>query len=149
MNLLENIFYLLIVFPLIYELTVLCETQSVINYKKRKKERENQQKEQLLTTNSHGTSTISVEKKSSAFIDLLFNLFSLGYAIWTILGLFTSEWVLFLIILLLAVTIPSSWRYNKTLLKIDALLSFIILLFAVINHMHLHYRINPFDLINP
>jgi hypothetical protein len=63
------------------------------------------------------------------------------YFVWAIVGLFTFNWVAFLVLLGLSL-IPKKYVAIRFL---DALLSLLVLLFIVINHYHL--KINLLDLI--
>lgn len=62
---------------------------------------------------------------------------SLFYLFWALVGLFTSQWYLFLLIMLLSQIqrIFKNYLYNI----IDSLLTISVLLFIVINKYHLHY----------
>lgn len=74
---------------------------------------------------------------------IIFWIFTLGYAIWTIAGaLWSSQWLLFILIIVLSL-IPNK-RLNIIQLKIDALLSLIILIFANINAFILHINLLDF-----
>lgn len=69
--------------------------------------------------------------------DVVFSFFNLGYFIWTILGLFTNQWLFFLLLLVLGIVSATFMKRFKidsnlsTILihrRIDAILSIIILL---------------------
>ena len=61
----------------------------------------------------------------------------LGYFLWAIVGLFSSQWILFLVLIVLSI-IPTK---HIVLRWIDSLLSLLILLFILINKFHLHIDI--------
>lgn len=65
------------------------------------------------------------------------------YCLWTMVGLFTSQWLLFLVIIGLSL-IPK--KDIKLFIFIDAVLSLFLLLFIVINKFHLHYSMT--DIVN-
>ena len=56
------------------------------------------------------------------------------YALWTLIGLFTAQWVLFAALLFLSI-IPKPHPFIRCL---DGLISAAILVFAVVNQYHLH-----------
>lgn len=69
--------------------------------------------------------------------DVVFSFFNLGYFVWTILGLFTNQWMFFLLLLVLGIVsatfmkrfkIDSNLSTILTHRRIDAILSIIILL---------------------
>jgi hypothetical protein len=69
--------------------------------------------------------------------DVVFSFFNLGYFVWTILGLFTNQWMFFLLLLVLGIVsatfmkrfkIDSNLSNILTHRRIDAILSIIILL---------------------
>jgi hypothetical protein len=65
------------------------------------------------------------------------------YVLWVALGLFTSQWLLFGLFLILSL-IPKKGVY--VLCMMDTIISIALLLFIVINRFHLHYTAT--DLLN-
>jgi hypothetical protein len=57
------------------------------------------------------------------------------YFIWSFVGIFTSQWVLFLLLILLGF-IPL--KRFKAWMKIDAAISIAILMLIILNKYHLH-----------
>lgn len=62
------------------------------------------------------------------------------YSIWAFIGLFSSQWPMFVLLFLL-VLIPKKFVWW---VKVDALISFLILLFILINKYHLHIDLMAF-----
>jgi len=62
-----------------------------------------------------------------------------GYCLWTIIGLFSSQWICFLVIILLSL-IPK--KQSVVLRWIDALVTVVILLFIILNAYHLHLNLH-------
>ncbi len=67
--------------------------------------------------------------------DTLFQFLEIGYLIWNLIGLFTSQWLLFLILLLMGVFIRKGLKW---ITWIDAFISFLIILFIILNRYHFH-----------
>lgn len=74
--------------------------------------------------------------------DVVFSFFNLGYFIWTILGLFTNQWLSFLLLLVLGLvsaTLMKRFKIDSNLStilthrRIDAVLSIVILLYIWLN----------------
>lgn len=111
-----HIFYFLGIFALLYEMVVFTDTKRIY----------------ALSKNIKGSKHENLTKNQKAFTTLIFL-----YAIWTITGLFSSQWLLFICILFLSL-IPGK---NVILLKIDAAISFCIVLFITLNKYHLHINL--------
>jgi len=60
---------------------------------------------------------------------------SLIYMLLTLIGLFTFQWYAFVVILLFSAIPKRTWWW----IRIDALISALIILFIVINKFHFHY----------
>ncbi len=74
--------------------------------------------------------------KNGGFLIKL-SLFNMFYFIYVFVGIFSSQWLLFLAILLLSL-IP---KKTVAVRRIDSVLTIIILLFILINKYHLHINI--------
>jgi len=61
--------------------------------------------------------------------------YMLGYLIWSIIGLFTSQWILFLILIGLGL-LP---KKSPILTFINCLISLCLLVFIILNVYHLHF----------
>lgn len=57
---------------------------------------------------------------------------TVGYTVWACLGLFTSQWVFFIVLFILAFIPKRNWVIRW----VDSVFSFIILVFAVLNAYH-------------
>lgn len=64
----------------------------------------------------------------------MFTLFMGMYVVWAITGLFSSQWFLFLVLLLISF-IPKKFIFMRLL---DACISFGLLLFIILNRFHFH-----------
>lgn len=71
--------------------------------------------------------------------EYIFEYINLFYIIWIIIGLISNEYIIFIIILLCSF-IP---RVSHRLIKLDALITIILLSFILVNHFVLHIKI-PF-----
>jgi len=117
-----NIFYLLIVFPLAWEFTVLFNLNGDAL----------KAKELTKVLNEKEIDPNKVSQKAAVFIILQF-----CYILWTALGMFTFQWPWFLFLIGLGYIVPK----NKAF-KIDAILSILLLIFLAVNHF-----IYKFDII--
>lgn len=70
-------------------------------------------------------------------IEALFVAMQLLYGCWAAVGLFTSQWLIFLLIFVLS-AISYKMKENKIWSMTDALLTSALILFAIINTFHLH-----------
>ena len=104
----DYLFYFFAIFAIMWEMTVFKDTQKVTDYMLRFKQKKTEQLD--------GT-------------DWSFTVLMTGYTCWILLGLFTSQWILFL--LMLAIALFPSQRFK--VLKLDALLSLIVLFFIILN----------------
>ena len=83
----------------------------------------------------------------------LFNIFQFLYMVWVLVGLFTTYWVVFLFFLIFSYSTSLLMKKTYTdfdqqvmIRGVDAVISFLILLFIVINKYHLH--IPSSDILN-
>lgn len=108
-----HIFYILALFPIMWEIIVSSSPRKVSNFVKEFK-------------------GLSMDESTSEQKTLAN--FMLVYLIWNIIGLFTGQWMLFIIILGLGI-IPKN---NVFLTFINGFVSLCILVFMLINQYHLH-----------
>lgn len=76
------------------------------------------------------------QKQASVFIFL--------YLFWSFFGLFTQQWFLFLILILISL-IPKKWNWYRV---IDSVITIVIIIFALINEFHLHIDLWNFIQLN-
>ena len=74
------------------------------------------------------------EKHVMSSTENLFTWLMFCYVVWAIVGLFTSQWFLFILLLLISF-IPKKMIFIRLL---DACISFALLLFIVLNRFHFH-----------
>jgi hypothetical protein len=108
------LFYFAALAAIVYELTALFNTDKVFAYK-----------ETLKAKNADALN----EREIFVSISMLL------YFIWSFVGIFTSQWVLFLLLILLGF-IPL--KRFKAWMKIDAAISIAILMLIILNKYHLH-----------
>ena len=113
----KHLFYIVSLLPLIYEVIVITRPKKIFQF--------TQQLKVIGSWNNY-----SSQQKA-------FTLFSLFYWIWVIIGLFSSEWIAFLALLILALI----HKRNSTMLWFDGIISLVILLFTVVNVYYLHINI--------
>jgi len=114
----KDVFYMLAVFPILWELFALVYAKQV-----------------------HQFATTFIQKMKEGHYpsqrEAAFSLYQVGYAIWCIVGLFSSQGLLFL-----AIFILSMINKKKVLvLRVDAILSLVILQFILINEYHLNINL--------
>jgi hypothetical protein len=121
-------FYFLIVIPIFYELCVLSESEKYTLFLDRLKNH----KENIL-------------KDSDLFSKvLLIGCVNIFYFVYLVVGLFTSQWILFLFLFVLSLfgfyfskvkslSVCMWWH------RVDSFLSVCILFFIIINKFHFHY----------
>lgn len=112
-----HIFYFLLTIPLLYELYIMNNPRKFNNFKTNFINRDKSKK---LTDNQ-----------------ALFVLVTLTYLLLTLLGLFSFQWILFLVILLMSL-MPKKY---SIIICLDAFITVTILLFIIINKYHLHINI--------
>lgn len=113
----KELFYLLTIVAITYELFVFRAPARVHNFEKR-----------IKMNTGKGNKPL---KYQTAFAIL-----TICYSLWTFVGLFTSQWPLFLLMFIFAIVIPKN--LHTVFRQIDALLTAIVLFFIVINVYHLH-----------
>lgn len=116
----KHLFYFLSIIPLILEYVVLQDTKEYLRIrtlmKDKNLDRENVNKNDL-----------------SVFLYISFS--NLFYVAWALVGLFTFQWYVFIILLAMGLIKKGN---NEFWLRLDAIISFIILLFIIVNAYHLH-----------
>ena len=123
-----HVFYILIAFFIFVELIVLFSQKNIHSAVKRFKKL-NKEKKGKLTFDEIGA--------SMAFYQSI----GIIYLIYCFVGLMSSQWVLFLLIILLAF-IPKRWLWWR---YVDSLVTLLILVFILLNKFHFH--IDMFHLI--
>jgi hypothetical protein len=113
----KTFYYFLGIAPIIWELLSIMELHKVhafcMEYKLM-----NKRKEKYVMSSTQHT----------------FTLFMSMYVVWGIAGLFSSQWFLFLLLLLISL-IPKKVIFIRLL---DACISFALLLFIILNRFHFH-----------
>lgn len=108
------IFFSLAIFAIMYELIVVMNTRKVSKF----------------ITNMKHKKGSEYNKKENVFAFLL-----LCYFIWGMVGLITSQWVLFLAKFIIGIITPNKYIVTRW---INAFISFLLLTFMLINKFHLH-----------
>jgi hypothetical protein len=114
-----HIFYFFAIFALFYEFLVLTDTKNASKF----------------LINLENKLELDQEMSST---EKIFSRLMIGYGIWNFVGLFSSQWILFLILLLISIF---SFKKYPFLLFIDALISFGLILFIILNKYHFHINI--------
>jgi hypothetical protein len=109
-----NIFYLFSIVAIIWEIMVVRNPIKISKF--------------IGSYNNKETVVLTKKQKSISFC-------MLGYLIWCILGLFTGQWILFLLLLILGL-FP---KKVIILTFINGLISLFLLVFIVLNVYHLHF----------
>jgi hypothetical protein len=113
----DNVFYFFALFAILFEASVMVRTKDFFALK-----------QEMLVKGS----------KNYNDTEKAFALLTSFYAIWAILGLFSSQWPGFLALLILSI-LPM--KRVKMGFYIDAAVSLLILLFIVINKYHFHFNL--------
>jgi hypothetical protein len=112
----DYLFYIFMIPALVWELVVLKETEKVKIFMAKYK---------------------ASEYKDKTSTDAAWGGLMLGYLAFTALGLFSSQWLLFLLL----ITISFIPFKNLYLMKLDALISIMLLLSIILNKFHFHVDI--------
>lgn len=123
-----HVFYILIAFFIFVELIVLFSQKNIHSAVKRLKKL-NKEKKGKLSFDEIGTSMT------------LYQSIGIIYLIYCLVGLMSSQWVLFALIILLAF-IPKRWLWWR---YVDSIITLLILVFILLNKYHFH--IDMFHLI--
>ncbi len=116
MTILTNIFYFLLFVPILVEMYAINNPRKLHHFV-------NIKKQDLTESQSNNR--------------LILGIIAIIYLLLNIIGLFTNQWVLFLILLILSM-IPKKYILFRF---IDALISFCILILILLNHYHLHINL--------
>lgn len=124
-----HLFYLLVVFFLAVELSVLLMEHRIHDalavYKLQEKE--------------FGKGKVPFEKKNPKLV--VYSILSLFYWAVCLVGLMSSQWVVFVAIIMLGI-VPKRWLWWR---YIDTVLSILLLLFVILNKYH--FQVDLFTLI--
>jgi hypothetical protein len=112
----SHIFYLIGLIAIIWEIIVVTSPQRVVN----------------TMASMKGKKVEGVTKTQKAL-----SFYMLGYLLWCLVGLFSSQWVLFGFILLLGL-IP---KKNIVMCFLNGLISLGLLVFIILNAYHLHINV--------
>lgn len=110
------IFYFWVIFAIAYESAVILNPSKFIEFKKALKSKIAKKENLTVTMNT-------------------FLVLNFLYAMWAFVGLFSSQWIVFLFILFLSQLPTKKYAF---LLCVDAILTLAALLFIVLNAYHLH-----------
>ncbi len=121
--LLKVLFFLPVVAFIIYEFWVMANPYTVILGLKRMKQME-----------KDGNKDYSTNM-------VLFGVFNLFYTVWCIVGLMSSQWMVFGFLLIWGMTIATPFKKFPAFRSADALMSACLLTFALINAFHLHINL--------
>lgn len=116
-----TLFYFLAIFPLLYEMLVVADTKKVHNF--------------IMNMKDKQVSDMTDKQKNFSILQFL-------YFVWTIIGLFTINWPVFSLIFFLAL-IPQKIIFVRML---NGFLTFMILLFILINYFHLNINTSEYFL---
>jgi hypothetical protein len=117
----KHVFYFIGLLPLIYEMSVIMNPKKIYASKERIKA-------------SGKFDNFTSGQKSYAIL-------SLGYLVWAFIGLFSFNWVAFLFLIAISF-IP---KKHFILMFADSVVSFIILLFVLLNSYH--FKIDLFAMV--
>lgn len=123
MEILPHIFYLLLLIPLLYEFLMLVDT-----------------KEGLRIWNNGINNKNTEDNQVYKFMSNLMII----YTVLCFIGLFSSSWLLFLILIIIGMVTTTFKNKNYIITKIDSFICFCILLFIILNKFHFHFNLNPF-----
>ena len=136
-----HLFYLVGIFYLIRELIELIQPIQYINKMKTLYKMVDKKNE----PNAYEYKHLTIDEKSA----LWYSVFSFIYVLWMLVGLFTSEWIIFLTFIIFSFLIYSpivkvirtKLGMGKTYITahiISTIIDICLILFAIINHYHLH-----------
>ena len=108
------IYFSLAILAIMYELIVVMNTRKVSRF----------------IANMHHKKFSEYNQEQKVFSYLL-----LCYFIWGMIGLVTSQWVIFLAMLIIGIVTPNKYIITRW---IGAFISFLLLTFMLINKFHLH-----------
>lgn len=114
----KHLFYFIAFLPILWEIMVLSNPKKVARF----------------ISILRAKSKYNLTKKNYTNAEKAFYLLNLGYIGWSIAGLLSSQWVLFLIIILLGF-MP---KKHYITIWINSLLSLAVLIFIILNAYHFH-----------
>lgn len=123
----KTLFYLVGIFPIIFELMTVVQVRKVYNFNKK-----------ITEKRDNKIPLTDWEEKEKTFV-----IYQLGYVLWVLVGLFTVNWPLFLLILILS-TLPFM-KKNIVTLWIDGLLTLSLLLLITLNSHY--FNLDVFEYI--
>jgi hypothetical protein len=115
------IFYILVLFCITIEVSGLTQTERVIRASK----------------NVRDKMAEDGDAKSIMGFDRQYMQTQALYTILVLIGLFSTQWILFLLLIVIGVA-STPLKHNPTFRRVDAFISILILLFIVVNKYHLH-----------
>jgi hypothetical protein len=108
-----TLFYFLAIFPLLYEMIVIADIKKVHNF--------------IMNMKDKPVSLMTEKEKN-------FTILHFFYFIWGVIGIFTINWPIFSLLFFLSL-IPTKNMYLRML---DSFLTFLVLIFILINYFHLN-----------
>lgn len=117
----KHVFYFLGLLPLIYEMSVIANPKRYFDFKNRIKKAS---KFDNMTTNQKA-----------------YSMFSLYYLLFAFIGLFSFNWFAFVVLIVISF-IP---KVHVAIMWIDSVISFLILLFILLNAYH--FKIDTFAVV--
>jgi hypothetical protein len=136
-------FYLCGVFFLIYEMLKIggLNLMEVINDLQRKSETEQKENEELKLRNPLAEPAMS-NQLTFGICGLIFAVWCFAYTAWTAIGLWSSQWVIFLILFVLglvtALFMKVFSKHKDIIFRIDGVITVFLLIFLFINRFHLN-----------
>lgn len=114
----KHLFYFIAIIPIIWEIFVFVNPKKVATFISILREK----------------SKYNLTEKNYTNTEKAFSILNLGYMVWTIAGLFSSQWVLFIFLTILGI-MP---KKHYITIWIDSLISLGLLIFIILNVYHLH-----------
>jgi hypothetical protein len=136
-------FYLCTVFFLVYE----CLRLGGLNFaailddltKKAKLEQEENERNKNSTISPPDAKI--ADQITFTLVGMFVVVLTIVYMVWTLLGLFTSQWIFFVALLVLSLVVALVQKVvgKSTLVsRLDAFITIVLLVFMLINRMHIH-----------
>jgi hypothetical protein len=121
----KHLFYFFTIFALFWEFSIIADVKKYSQFKTSFKK--------LIKENIKIDDWTTLQKT--------FSFLQLGYVLWTFVGIFTFQWPVFILFILISM-IPKPYKW---MMWLDAFISILILLFVLINAYHL--KIDVFGMI--
>ena len=112
----QHLFYIMTAFFILFEAICLANAKRIQNKRKQLKQKKEGEKINISSTHK------------------LFILICLSYFTWAVIGLMSSQWLLFAALFIIGF-IPNKWLFFR---YIDHSVSILILVFVILNKYHLH-----------